>query len=116
MSNTITIKCHDIPSASEFEDYTIVYANAIAGVLNNILKENREREDYQDILKREKNSIFYSNGCSLEISSYLERIIKYTNVEPTSLILALINMDKILIKNKFILNDRNVYKYFIFYF
>ncbi|MCQ2818528.1 MAG: hypothetical protein MJ252_14765 [archaeon] len=47
---------------------------------------------------------------SITIKGYLDRIIKYTQIEQSTLIIALIYIDRICAKNRLTLNFFNIYK------
>ena len=76
----------------------------IAGILNNLLKENKE-VDYNP------HDPFSSENISkIPLLYYIERIVKYMNIENTTLILTLIYADKVCDKSGLVIEPHNVHR------
>ena len=68
--------------------------------------QNKNRD-----MKTKKMSIFDLNGNpSISLYDYLYRIVKYTKIKDNTLITALIYIDIISAKNKFVITHYNIYK------
>ena len=75
--------------------------------MTEIIEDSVEHKSYGQI----KDSIFSNSTIpSISIFDYLVRIEKYTKLESSSLILALIYIDRIYDKNDFELNEFNIHK------
>ncbi len=63
-------------------------------------------------MKKDKNlSVFSSKKPpSITIIAYLERIVKYMQIEESTLILCLIYIDRVCDVNKIQLNDNNIHR------
>ena len=76
-----------------------------------LLRENRKKENYQEILKSQKKNIFTCKLIpDLTIKQYLERIKRYTNVDDISILIGLIYLDRFCKKTKIILTDYNIHR------
>lgn len=83
-------------------------ANVLSSSLNEIIKINEEAK-YPEIIKSQRKSEFYSSIIpDITIEGYLKRIIKYTRIEPSTLILTSAYIDKFCEKKLFILTKNNV--------
>jgi len=95
-------KDHPIP------DYTKL--NIIASISNN-LKDIMEENVKNDQIKYVKNDIFYfSHIPSISLNDYLNRIFKYTKMNISTLIMAIIYIDSFCQYNKYILSMNNIYR------
>lgn len=83
---------------------------SINSILEEIINENNDSSK-QSILEAQKSFSFYSKKIpSISISSYLERIIKYTKMEESTLVLMLIYVDRICESNNFLLTENNIHR------
>jgi len=57
-----------------------------------------------------QNIFFTKRPPSITLESYLERIIKYTRIEDSTLILALIYLDRLCESQKFKMNTHNIHR------
>ena len=92
----------------EFDIDTII--SSIASILTEIITENIGEE--KKALRDQQMSLpFFSKKIpSISIKSYLERIIKYSKMADTTLILVLIYIDKLCEMNNFLLTSNNVHR------
>ncbi len=68
----------------------------ITQILEIVLLENKKSNNYKDKLISQKNMCF-SSSCipSIDLKKYLERIIIYTESEDSTIIIALIYIDRL---------------------
>lgn len=67
---------------------------SISHTLLTILEENKKIKNYKEIIKKQKNMVFSSNSIpNISINDYLIRIQTYSEIEKSTLILALILID-----------------------
>jgi hypothetical protein len=80
---------------------------AIANILNEIITENKQNCSHNSIAK----DIFYSNRIpTLNLEDYIKRILKYSQMDPASLIIAIIYIDRICDNHKYILCINNIHR------
>ena len=85
--------------------YTLI--NTLSVILTDICKEN----DINPIINNKNISPFLTDSLqSITINDYLQRLVKYTQVESSTLIAMLIYIDRLCELNNFIVNSYNVYK------
>jgi hypothetical protein len=83
----------------------------LSQILSEIIQENKMDSSYKQLIEKQKRSIFYAKKPpSISISSYIERILKYTHVEESTLTLALIYIDKVCETNDFVLTENNLHR------
>ena len=85
--------------------------NAISNTLNTILEKNKRLVNYKDIVK--KPSKFYFSAYSIpniSINEYLIRIQSYSYIEKSTMILALILIDKMCKKSGILLTPYNIHR------
>ena len=72
----------------------------ISKVINALLNKNRKLKIYKQKIKDQSKMIFSSKKIpKISISEYIQRIIEYTEIENSSLIMSLIYLDRICIKD-----------------
>ena len=87
------------------------FLNKINLIFKVILEENKKLKNYRDKIMSQKNMPFYSNYIpSISTKNYLFRIVKYTEVEDNTIIIALIYIDRICEISKIILTPYNIHK------
>ena len=85
--------------------------DSISYVLSTILNENKKLKNYKEIIKNQSNMVFSAKSIpSIYISDYLTRIQIYSEIEKSTLILALIQIDHICKKSKLILTYYNIHR------
>lgn len=82
---------------------------SISLAIEQLLKENRKQKHYLTQVKEQSNMIFSSSTIpKISLLEYLNRIVKYTKVEDSTLILSIIYLDKIG-QNNLYLTDYNIH-------
>ena len=86
---------------------------SISMTLHQLISENRTKPNYKDKLKQQSKQIFTSRKLpQISISDYVIRIVKYMKIEESTLILALIYIDRISRKKKIFVNEYNIFRLF----
>ena len=84
---------------------------SISNTLITILEGNKKLETKKDIIKKQNKMIFSSNSIpNISINDYLIRIQTYSEIEKSTLILALILIDHTCKKSGLILNYYNIHR------
>ena len=84
---------------------------AIAITLTSILDQNKNLENYKEILKSQSRAVFSANIIpNISVKDYLERIQTYSNVEKSTLIISLIYIDRLCNKAKVTLTYYNIHR------
>ena len=84
---------------------------SISSILTTILEDNKKSDDYKDILKEQSKMIFSANSVpGISINDYLIRIQTYSNIEKSTLILTLIQIDHICKKANLVLTYYNIHR------
>ena len=84
---------------------------AIAITLTSILDQNKNLENYKEILKNQSRAVFSANIIpNISVKDYLERIQTYSNVERSTLIISLIYIDRLCNKAKVTLTYYNIHR------
>ena len=85
--------------------------NKINQILQIVIEENKNLKNYSEKLKSQKKMPFNSNFIpSISPKKYIDRIAKYTEVEESTLIIALIYIDRICEMAKIILTPFNIHR------
>lgn len=85
--------------------------NTVCHILQEIVEENKNQKVAKEILDKQKKLSFHSkNPASITLNSYLERILKYSHLEESTLIIALIYIDRLCEKQNLILTDSNIHR------
>ncbi len=108
--NSIISKETEVNSSYESQtsketDLKIHIINSISLNLQDIIKENKPNESYiiQDIF-------YLSFVPPISLSDYINRIMKYSNMDISTLIIAIIYIDNFCDKNRYILTANNIYR------
>ncbi len=80
-------------------------AQAISKLLIEIINENKEKG-----LNYKKDCFFSSKIPHLELTKYLERIIKYSQLEESTLIMAVIFLDRLMERKGYAINSHNIHR------
>ena len=84
---------------------------SISQSLITILEENKKLKNYKEIVKKQNKMIFSANTIpSISLNDYLIRIQTYSEIEKSTLILALILIDHICKKAELILTYYNIHR------
>ena len=93
----------------EIENLDLI--NSISNTLNTILEKNKKLSNYEDILKNQSKMYFSSYTIpTITIKEYLTRIQIYSGVESSTLILALILIDKMCKRSGILLTYFNIHR------
>ena len=93
----------------EIENLDLI--NSISNTLNTILEKNKKLSNYEDILKNQSKMYFSSYTIpTITIKEYLKRIQIYSGVESSTLILALILIDKMCKRSGILLTYFNIHR------
>ena len=85
--------------------------NSISNTLITILEENKNSNNYKEIIKKQSKMIFSSmNIPNISIKDYLIRIQTYSEIERSTLILSLILIDHTCKKSGLILTYHNIHR------
>jgi hypothetical protein len=78
-----------------------------ADILSEIINDNK-RVTKPDDTKRDP---FKSkNNISIRVIEYIERLVKYTNLEESTLVMALIYIDRLCSYSNYIITDKNIHR------
>ena len=93
----------------EIENLDLI--NSISNTLITILEKNKQLSNYKDILKNQSKMYFSSYTIpTITIKEYLTRIQIYSGVESSTLILALILIDKMCKRSGILLTYFNIHR------
>ena len=93
------------PISSNLKNHII---NAIVSNLKDIIKENKKNNKSKLILK---DNIFYLEDLPpISLEKFIQHLVKYTQMDISTLILAVIYMDEFCEKFKYILTLNNIYR------
>lgn len=83
---------------------------SITSILTEIINENMG-DTKKSLRDSQRNLSFYAKKApSISVESYFERIIKYTKMEETTLVVVLIYIDKLCDSSNFLLTDNNIHR------
>lgn len=103
---SINIYLNPPPSVSKMKIITAINDNLIE-----LIQENFE-EKKNEIFTTKKDSFTLSSKPPILLIDYIIRVFKYSKMEISSLIIAVIYMDKYCVMKKLILSMKNVFKLF----
>lgn len=94
--------------------YNHIDINEVASIISNALTEiiniNKDQE-FSAMVNFQKISPFYCQVLpNISLEGYLKRIIKYTELEVSTLILASVYIDNFCEKNHFFLTKNNIFR------
>ena len=82
----------------------------IASMLTDIIEENKDKDYLEEFQCQKKLAFFSLTPASLSIYKYMHRIMKYSHIEESTIILALIFIDRICEYNDLILSENNIHR------
>ena len=83
---------------------------SINSILLEIINENTDSSKLS-IIEAQKSTFFFAKKIpSISIISYLERILKYTKMEESTLVMMLIYIDRLCELNNFLLTNNNIHR------
>ena len=84
----------------------------ISTILNIIIEDTHANNEYSSIISKQSHSVFSMKmKPSISVIDFIKRLVNYSNVENSTLIMAVIYLDKILSKKLF-LTEYNVHLLF----
>jgi hypothetical protein len=84
---------------------------SVSTIVNEIIEENKRDENGKVVTERQAKLIFNAKRRpNISIESYLERIMKYSNMEESSFVFALIYLDTICNKKGIVLTELNIHR------
>ena len=84
---------------------------SITTIIIEIINENSEPSKAM-LREEQKDSPFFSKKIpSISIQSYIERLMKYTKMEQSTLILMLMYLDRLCEKTSFLLTHNTIHRY-----
>jgi hypothetical protein len=90
-----------------------VIVHSISMTLMQLITDNKAKRHYNEKLKQQAKQIYTSRKLpEISVNDYIVRIAKYMKIEDSTLILALIYIDRISRKRKIFVNEYNVYRLF----
>ena len=90
-----------------------VIVHSISTTLMQLITDNKAKPHYNEKLKQQAKQIYTSRKLpQISVNDYIVRIAKYMKIEDSTLILALIYIDRISRKRKIFVNEYNVYRLF----
>ena len=94
---------------SKLPNYDLI--RAISITLTSIIDNNKNLDDYKEIIKTQSRQPFSANIIpSISIIDYLVRIQTYSNIEKSTLIVSLIYIDRFCNKAKVTLTQYNIHR------
>jgi hypothetical protein len=80
-------------------------------IFKEIINDNINDQDLSNLMQKQKRMVFSANKApNISIYNYIERILKYSRIEESTLILSLIYIDKVCELNNLLLTDHNVHR------
>jgi hypothetical protein len=90
-----------------------IIVHSISTTLMQLITDNKAKPHYNEKLKQQAKQIYTSRKLpQISVNDYIVRIAKYMKIEDSTLILALIYIDRITRKRKIFVNEYNVYRLF----
>ena len=103
-----SINREDSPQKS-LPNYELILA--ISSTLKSILDQNKELDNYKEIIRAQSHTVFSANLIpNIPVKDYLLRIQTYANVEKSTLIISLIFIDRLCNKAKITLTYYNIHR------
>lgn len=100
--------CSDNTSQSDKNETRI--GEAIAKLLNEIIEDNNNLVEPNKTSQGLLLTFTYKKPPSISLEAYMQRILKYTKLEYSTLILSLIYLDRICEKNNIIMTKYNIHR------
>ena len=110
--SSTSLSSNDEYNSNYIKNYSkqTIIIEAISTTLSNIIQDNHKYPYYKSIIKNQRSSPFHSNNhINISISNLLNRVIKHCQIETSTLVTAIIYLDKIISEHLFLT------KYNVFY-
>ena len=113
LASSITYIIDDNPMIREKKKQSNFTGFIISKVINALLNKNRKLKIYKQKIKDQSKMIFSSKKIpKISISEYIQRIIEYTEIENSSLIMSLIYLDRIW-KKDIMITELNIHRFLL---
>jgi hypothetical protein len=113
LASSITYIIDDNPMIREKKKRSNFTGFIISKVINALLNKNRKLKIYKQKIKDQSKMIFSSKKIpKISISEYIQRIIEYTEIENSSLIMSLIYLDRIC-KKDIMITELNIHRFLL---
>ncbi len=84
---------------------------ALSQILSEIIHENSEEATNEQIFEVQKKTAFNAKKPpAITIQAYMERIIKYSHLEESTLVIALIYIDRVCDTQDLVLSEFNIHR------
>lgn len=84
----------------------------ITSIIDEIIAENISDRLNDELIKKQKKFTFQAKHLPvITLANFAERLLKYTHIEESTLVIALIYIDRVFELNKFILTSENIHRY-----
>ena len=87
-----------------------IMLKCIAGLLTEIITDNTDEVNPDDKAKKPNNTFTAKKPPSISILAYLERIMKYCKLEDSTMVVALILIDRLCDMNNFQISKNNIHR------
>lgn len=87
-----------------------IVVRAITSILTEIYNENMDSSKTKLIEAQKSNAFFSKKVPSISIQAYFDRIMKYTKMDDTTLVIVLIYIDKLCESSNFLLTENNIHR------
>ena len=99
----------NIPENEDIKNKNLI--NSISKTLNTILEQNKKLKNYKEIIKSQSIMYFSANSIpNITIKDYLIRIQNYSEIEKSTLILAIILIDHMCKRSGVLLTHYNIHR------
>ena len=104
-SSLINSSCSDASSLYNEDDfYDDEFLQNYFEAIDSIVKKSKNYIELND------NNFYSSLPASISISNYIKRILKYTKIDESTLIISFIYFDKFFYLTQFNINDNNIHR------
>lgn len=104
MSNSTDLSCNEV-----YKSKTVV--EAVSHILSSIVSDNKYQKVPKAQIDKQKKLPFYSKcAASVTLTDYFERILKYSHIEESTLIIALIYIDRVCESYDLFLCESNIHR------
>ena len=107
--NSIVSKETEINSS--YESQTSKETDLINHIINSIALNLKDLISDNKNGRKEKHDIFYLSFIPpISLSDYIKRLLKYSKMDISTLIISIIYIDRFIHKNKYVLSPNNIYR------
>lgn len=96
---------------SSYESQTSKETDLINHIINSIALNLKDLINDNKNGRKEKHDIFYLSFIPpISLSDYIKRLLKYSKMDISTLIISIIYIDRFIHKNKYVLSPNNIYR------